>query len=65
MCSREISQASVEFLVLLAAILVIIGGIVYTIYFASTGLGSSVENQIENTVEHVENLLKLGAGLFA
>lgn len=53
------AQASLEFLILLSAILIIVGSIVYSIYFASTGLGTSVENEIENTTQQVENLLKL------
>lgn len=53
------SQASAEYLVLLGALLVIVGTIVYSIYLASTALGSNVENDIENTAEQVENLLKM------
>jgi uncharacterized protein (UPF0333 family) len=57
MC-RTRSQTAVEFLILLAAVIIIVGGVVYFIYLASSGLGSSVENRIENAVAQVENLLK-------
>ena len=44
---------------MLGAILVIVGSIVLSIYIASTDLGSNVENDIENTAEQVENMLKM------
>jgi hypothetical protein len=50
------SQAAVDYLILLGAILVIVAGIVITIYAISEGLGARVEEELENTV--VENLLR-------
>jgi hypothetical protein len=52
------SQAAVDYLILLAAVLLIVAGIVVTIYATSEGLGASVEEELENTVGEVENLLK-------
>jgi uncharacterized protein (UPF0333 family) len=52
------SQAAVDYLVLLAAVLVIVASIVTIIYVGATDLGSVVEEDIENTVSEVENLLK-------
>jgi hypothetical protein len=42
---------------------VIVAGITYMILATSEGLGSSVENDIENTVEQIENLLKAARGV--
>lgn len=53
------SQASVEFLVLLAAILIVVGVVVFMTYIASSGLGSEVGEELENTVSEVENLLNM------
>ena len=47
------SQAAVEHLLLLAAVMIIVGAIVSTIYVASTGLGSSVSSQIDNVRENI------------
>ncbi|MDI6814359.1 MAG: hypothetical protein QMD10_12635 [Desulfitobacteriaceae bacterium] len=47
------SQAALEHLMLLAAIMVIVGVIVYSIYVASTGLGTNVSGQIDNVRENV------------
>jgi archaellum component FlaG (FlaF/FlaG flagellin family) len=51
------SQAAVDYLVLLAAVLLIVASIVTIIYVGATDLGSSVEKEIENTVSEVEDLL--------
>jgi uncharacterized protein (UPF0333 family) len=56
-------QATVEILLLLCITLVIVAGITYMILATSEGLGSGVENNIENTVEQIENLLKVARGV--
>jgi len=38
---------------MLAAVMLIVGAITYTIYVASTGLGSSVGGQIDNVRENI------------
>lgn len=47
------AQAALEHLMLLAAIMAIVGVIVYSIYVASTGLGTNVGGQIDNVRENV------------
>lgn len=47
------SQGALEYLVMLAAVMLIVGAITYTIYVASTGLGSSVGGQIDNVRENI------------
>lgn len=47
------SQGALEYMVMLAAVMVIVGAITYTIYVASTGLGSSVGGQIDNVRENI------------
>jgi uncharacterized protein (UPF0333 family) len=55
------SQASVEFLIMLAAVLMVVGAIIFMVYLSATGLGSSVGEEIDNTVSEVENLLMITA----
>jgi uncharacterized protein (UPF0333 family) len=52
------SQASVEFLTVLGAILVIVAVIVYWIQLTAEGMGSDVEGKLENATSEVENLLR-------
>jgi uncharacterized protein (UPF0333 family) len=47
------SQAATEYLLLLAAIMVVVGSIVYSIYSTSTGLGSNVGGEIDNIMDNM------------
>ena len=50
---KERSQGALEYLIMLGAILVVVAGIVASIYVASNALGSNVGGQIDNTMENV------------
>lgn len=47
------SQGAMEYMLLLGAVLVIVAGIVYTVFDVFSTLGSSVEGRIENTRKEV------------
>ena len=53
MLVEERSQGATEYLLMLGAVLVVVAGIVFSIYVASQGLGSNVSDQIDNTMENV------------
>jgi len=42
---------------LLGAVLMIVAGVTFLIYAASTGMGSDVGNKVDNTFSGVENAL--------
>ena len=47
------SQSAAEYLLMLGAVLVVVAGIVGSIYVASNALGSNVGGQIDNTMENI------------
>lgn len=47
------SQGATEYMLLLAAIMLVVGTIVYTIYATSTGLGSDVGGEIDNVRDNI------------
>jgi uncharacterized protein (UPF0333 family) len=49
----ERSQGAVEYLLVLAAVLVVVAVIVASIFVASRGLGSTIGDQIENARKEV------------
>ncbi len=50
---EERSQGATEYLLMLGAVLVVVAGIVFSIYVASQGLGSNVSGQIDNVMDNV------------
>ena len=55
MCDHmeERSQGATEYLLMLGAVLVVVAGIVFSIYVASQGLGTNVSGQIDNVMDNV------------
>ncbi|MQY69019.1 MAG: hypothetical protein GH150_06545 [Hadesarchaea archaeon] len=49
----ERSQGATEYLLMLGAVLVLVAGIVASIFFTSQTLGSNVSGQIDNVMENV------------
>lgn len=54
---EEKSQGSVEYLLILAAALTVLSGIIYLLYSSSTGLGTDVQTRIEDVKESVIEIL--------
>jgi uncharacterized protein (UPF0333 family) len=50
---NEHSQGAIEYLLMLGVVLVVIAGIVFSIYVASQALGSNVSGQIDNTMDNI------------
>jgi len=50
---EERSQGATEYLLMLGAVLVVVAGIVFSIYVASQGLGTNVSGQIDNVMDNV------------
>jgi uncharacterized protein (UPF0333 family) len=58
------AQTSVEFLLLLAAMLVTLAGILAYLVTSSSSVGSSVSGEVENTRQEASNILKSQFGTF-
>ena len=56
------AQGSVEFLLLLAVVLVTVAGVLAYFVASSSSLGSSVSGEVENTRQEAVNLLKSDSG---
>jgi uncharacterized protein (UPF0333 family) len=50
---NERAQGATEYLLMLGAVLVLVAGIVTTIFLTSQTLGSSVSGQIDNVMDNV------------
>ncbi len=51
-------QTATEFLLILAAILVVLAGVIANFLFSSSSVGSGVSGEIENTKQHAIEILK-------
>jgi hypothetical protein len=58
------AQTSVEFLLLLAATLVTLAGILAYLVASSSSMGSSVSGEVENTRQEASNILKSHLSFF-
>lgn len=54
---EERSQGAIEYLLMLAAALAVLSGIIYLLFGASTGMGESVSSKIENAKQTVIDIL--------
>ena len=59
---EERSQGAVEYLMMLAAVLVVVGGIVYSLFSTSEGLQDTVQTQIDAIKDNVIDSLTSIAG---
>lgn len=53
----ERSQGTIEYLLMLAAALVVVASVTYMLFSTSIGLGGDVEDRIENVRENVIRIL--------
>ena len=60
----EKAQASIEFLLLLAAVLVTLAGILTYFVASSSSMGSSVSGDVENLRQEASNILKSHSSAF-
>jgi FlaG/FlaF family flagellin (archaellin) len=61
---KKKAQTSVEFLLLLAAVLVTLAGILAYFVTSSSSMGSSVSGEVENTRQEASNILKSHSSAF-
>ena len=59
---EERSQGAVEYLMMLAAVLVVVGGIVYSLFSTSEGLQDTVQTQIDAIKDNIIDSLTSIAG---
>lgn len=53
----EHSQGAVEYLMMLAAALVVVAGVVHMLFSTSAGLGGTVEDRIDNIHDTIIDIL--------
>lgn len=54
---NERSQGAIEYLLMLAAALTVLSGIIYLLYSSSASLGTDVQSRIENVKDSVIEIL--------